>query len=133
MMAAQKWTCESIGVHKEGDYYETEDNEWQGKNVKNSSKDRVSPGKYWESKAKKEKGPDITLTKQDCGIWGCNKKAREGGHIWLRRRGQSKRLFRFCFIMPICGTCNRTGENGKKFLGINKNVRLVARPKENME
>ena len=61
---------------------------------------------FWERHASGERGPRITLRNQPCGIYGCGNPAEEGGHVWLRCVGARNELCEFCFIMPICGSCN---------------------------
>ena len=61
--------------------------------------------------------------------------------MWLKHMEAQDRLSSesgsendFCFIMPICRSCNRERENREDFIGINQGVRLVARTvQEGME
>ena len=128
MMA--EWTCQGMEITKEGDCYTTEDGNWEVSNVIGSA--QADRGKnmttFWEEHAWKGRGRRITLCKQPCGNRECSNQATEGGHVWLRRVGRNK-LSAFCFIMPICGSCNREDENEDSFFPINTNVRLVARKK----
>ena len=133
MMA--EWTFQRIGITDEGDVYPTEDGNWEVRNVIGSAE--ADPGDmtdFWEEHASGERGPRITLRNQPCGIHGCGNPAEEGGHVWLRRVGARNRLSSenerendFCFIMPICGSCNRRAGNEENFSPIKTNVRLVAR------
>ena len=124
MMA--EWTCEGIGVADEGDCYTTEDDEWEVRNVIGSAQDEENMTEFWQDHAG-EGGRRIALRNQTCGKDGCPNRAEEGGHVWLRRVGARNRLRAFCFIMPICRSCNREEENEVNFFEINQGVRLVAR------
>lgn len=113
--------------------YETEDDGWEAANVINSSEDKGNMTDFWGKYAWKGRGPEIKLTQQNCGYYsmeGCQNEAKEGGHVWLRRISKPKKethmITKFCFIMPICGSCNRKIKC-KNFQRIKKNVRLVAR------
>ena len=133
MMA--EWTFQRIEITDEGDVYTTEDGNWEVRNVIGSAE--ADPGDmtdFWERHASGGRGPRISLRNQPCGIHGCGNKAEEGGHVWLRRVGARNRLRPenerendYCFIMPICRSCNRERENRDEFFGINQDVRLVAR------
>ena len=126
MMA--EWTCQGMGIRDEGDVYTTRDANWEVSNVIGSAQaDRGNNmTEFWQDHAG-EGGRRIALRNQTCGIDGCSNRATEGGHVWLRRVGARNRLSAFCFIMPICGSCNREEENEDNFFRINTNVRLVAR------
>ena len=119
-------TCEDIGVTEEGHRLMIDSGEWEVRNVIGSAQDQGNTTKFWERHARRWGGRPIYLTKQRCGIYGCRNPAEEGSHVWLRRVGARNRLSAFCFIMPICRSCNREEENEKNFFKIKHDARFVA-------
>ena len=119
-------TSEAIGVKEQGNVFIVDDKyDYQVRNVRKSSEvDRGNMTDFWNR--------SIELDKHKCGIVGCDNAAVEGGHVWLRPG--ERRLDTFCFIMPICKTCNNCNGLKTSFKSIKKGAILVARDtKKGME
>ena len=87
----------------------------QVRNVTCSSHDKGSKRKFWDDHSGRD------FSKQKCAIKGCGNMAKVGGHVWV------KDIRSFCFILPICQSCNMKQSLQKEYRAVKKEALLVAR------
>ena len=104
-------TCANMNV---GDYFDG--GPYQVSNVVGSSTDGGSKARFWAEHT------GCNFYSQRCGMLGCPMPAEVGGHMYI------KGLSKFCWILPICQSCNKDpGLDYPNFNRTKARVRLVAR------
>ena len=111
-------TCKGMRV---GDYFDG--GPYEVANVVGSKDDNaggMAKAQFWSEHT------GLDFNTQKCGILGCGKPAKVGGHMYI------KKLSKFCWILPICQACNKNPSlDYPHYHPTKKFVRLVARAMTN--